>query len=394
MSKNTNYDILIVGGGLAGLSMACLLGQRGLKIACIDAADPAKKPQDFRTTAISFGSRKVLACAGIWDKIAETCAINDIHILDGSSSVLLEFLSAEVQNNTFGWIVDNHDLKSAMMTRMAELKNIDHIAPATVKGFEVQDDHAAVSLENGKTLKGALIIGADGRNSSVRAFMNVRTRQWSYNQRAVICTAGHENPHDNIAVEHFFPEGPFAILPVADDEKGAHRSSVVFTEHGPEKNSLMKLSDEEFEAALAARFPARYGDIKLIGRRVSYPLGLVHAENYIAPRCVLVADAAHGIHPIAGQGLNLGFRDIDALDQILGAAYEKGEDIAAFALLETYQRRRRPDNMAMVAVTDGLNRLFSNNIFPFRVLRRAGLRAVSRLRPAKQFFMKQAMGDR
>ena len=398
MAKDTNYDALIVGGGLSGLSLACLLGQRGLNIACIDQSNPSQKPKDLRTTAISFGSRKILQRAEVWDKIEQTCPIEDIEILDGSSSVLLEFLSSEVQNKAFGWIVDNHDLKCALMARLKELKTVTHVAPATVQGFDVQDDHASVSLENGETLKAALIIGADGRHSALRKYMakeyGTRTRQWSYNQRAVICTAGHQNPHGNIAVEHFWPQGPFAILPMADDQDGTHRSSVVFTEHGPEKHSLVKLSDQEFEAALAARFPGRYGDIKLIGRRVAYPLGLVHAQSYIAPRCVLVADAAHGIHPIAGQGLNLGFRDLGALDEILGAAHESGQNIADPDLLESYQRRRRPDNMAMVAVTDGLNRLFSNNIFPVRMMRRAGLRLVSRIRPAKQFFMKQAMGDR
>lgn len=398
MSKKNNYDVLITGGGLAGLSLACLLGTRGIQTACIDQADPAQKPKDPRTTAISYGSRKVLEKAGIWERVAQTCAIEDIRILDGSSSVLLEFLSSEADGKTFGWIVDNHDLKTAMLDRLSELKTVTHIAPATVRSFDISPDRAALTLESGETLSAALIIGADGRQSSVRDFMTreygIRTRQWSYRQRAVICTAGHENPHNNVAVEHFWPEGPFAILPMADDENGTHRSSVVFTEHGPEKYSLMKLTDREFEAALAARFPAGYGDIKLIGRRVAYPLGLVHAADYIAPRMALVADAAHGIHPIAGQGLNLGFRDLDVLDELLAAAHEQGQDPGAPALLETYQRRRRPDNMAMIAVTDSLNRLFSNNIFPLRVLRRTGLRAVSRFAPARRFFMKQAMGDR
>ena len=398
MSVKNHYDVAIIGGGLSGLSLACLLGQRGLNVACIDQADPAQKPQDLRTTAISYGSRKVLEKAGIWQNIAESCPIEDIRILDGNSPTLLEFLSGEVENKAFGWIVDNHDLKCAMMQRLGKLKTVTHIAPTTVSDFEITEDTGCVKLENGDTLSAHLIVGADGRFSKTRGFMAreycLRTRQWSYNQRAVICTATHQNPHNNIAVEHFWPEGPFAVLPMADDKNGIHRSSVVFTEHGPESNSLMKMSDQDFEAALAARFPETYGDVKLIGRRVSYPLGLVHADRYIAPRMVLVADAAHGIHPIAGQGLNLGFRDLAALDELIGEAQSAGKDIASTELLETYQRRRRPDNMAMVAVTDGLNRLFSNNIMPVRVLRRTGLKLVSRLRPAKQFFMKQAMGDR
>jgi len=392
------YDVAIVGGGLSGLSLACLLGGQGLRVACIDQADPKVKPQDLRTTAISYGSRKILERAGVWAHIKDACPIDDIQILDGNSPLLLEFLSDEVGGNSFGWIVDNHDLKCAMMQRLKVLKTVKHIAPAKVADFDIAEDNATVHLEKGTSITAALIVGADGRNSAVRKYMcenyDLRTRRWSYKQRAVICMAGHENPHNNIAVEHFWPEGPFAILPFADNKAGNHRSSVVFTEHGPEKNSLMHMSDEAFETALAARFPASYGDVKLLGRRVAYPLGLVHAASYIAPRMVLVADAAHGIHPIAGQGLNLGFRDLDVLDEILGCAHENGQEIGDYTLLEQYQRRRRPDNMAMVAVTDGLNRLFSNNIMPVRALRRVGLKAVSRLRPAKQFFMKQAMGDK
>lgn len=397
MSKTHTYDATIIGGGLAGLTLACLLGRHDLKVACIDQADPKVKPIDFRTTAVSFGSRKTLEKAGIWNHIAEICPINNIQILDGASPVLLEFLNTHVDGKSFGWIVDNHDLKQAMLKQLKTLENVKHIAPAKVEGFKTDEETATVKLENGNELKTNLIIGADGRQSSVRAFMekhhDLRTRRWSYHQRAVICTVAHQNPHGNIAVEHFWPEGPFAILPVADDKKGMHRSSVVFTEHGPEKTSLMQMSNTEFEAALAARFPERYGDVQLLGRRVSYPLGLVHAENYIAPNMVLVADAAHGIHPIAGQGLNLGFRDLDVLDDLIGQAVSDDKEIAAPELLEEYQRLRRPDNMAMVAVTDGLNRLFSNNITPVRMLRRTGLKLVSRLRPAKNFFMKQAMGD-
>ena len=400
-----HYDVMIVGGGLAGLSLACLLGRHtengGMKIACIDQADPKSKPKDQRTTAISYGSRKILERADIWNNIVETCPIKDIQILDGKSPILLEFLSSEVGDKSFGWIVDNHDLKLALMKRMKDFKNIDHIAPAKVENFEISSTAAHIHLQNGDTVSGTLIIGADGRRSSVREYMvqnhDLKTRQWSYNQRAVICMVAHENPHNKTAVEHFWPEGPFAILPAADGKDGkkhVHRSSVVFTEHGPEKHSLMNMSESEFEAALAARFPDWYGNVCVLGDRIAYPLGLIHAAEYTAPRMILCSDAAHGIHPIAGQGLNLGFRDLATLDDILAREYAAGNDLASSEILAEYTRKRRPDNMAMVAMTDGLNRLFSNNILPVRVLRKTGLRLVSRLKPAKNFFMKQAMGDR
>lgn len=389
-----DYDAVIVGGGLAGLSLACLLGGRGMTVACVDQAAPkGKNPPDLRTTAISFGSRKILERAGIWDKIHESCPIEDIRILDGRSPVLLQFLSAEA-GNSFGWIVDNADLRQAMIKRLSELSNVSHIAPADVVGFEPSEDNIAILLEDGRRLCARLVVGADGRQSFTRRWMKVDVRKWSYDQRAVICAVAHENPHHNMAIEHFWPEGPFAILPMADDPEGTHRSSVVFTEHGKAAQSWMHLSDPEFEAALAVRFPPEYGAVRMIGQRAAFPLGLVHAAEYIRPRMVLVADAAHGIHPIAGQGLNLGFRDLDELDRLVGAAYTAGQDIGAAELLEAYQRRRRPDNMAMVAVTDGLVRLFSTAFPPVALLRRAGLRLVSRIQPARRFFMKQAMGDR
>jgi 2-octaprenyl-6-methoxyphenol hydroxylase len=392
------YDVAIVGGGLAGMSLACLLGTRGMRVVCIDALDPAQKPQDLRTTAISYGSRKILERAGIWDNVKEFCPIEDIQILDGDSPLLLQFLSLDVEGKAFGWICDNHDLKQAMMMRMQNLQTISHIAPAQVQDFEIQNDTGRIVLKSGTHIQARLIVGADGRTSFTRNWMveqyGLQVRQWSYNQSAVVCCVRHEHPHNNVAVEHFWPEGPFAILPMADDQNGTHRSSVVFTEHGPEKKSWMRLSDADFEAVLTERFPPTYGKVQMVGKRARYPLSLVHAAEYIGPRMALVADAAHGIHPIAGQGLNLGFRDLGTLDELLGAAFASGKDLGAPELLERYQQLRRPDNMAMVAVTDALVRLFSNNFAPVRFARRAGLKLVGRLKPAKRFFMRQAMGDR
>lgn len=388
------YDCIIIGGGLAGMSLACLLGKDGLKVACIDQLDPKAKAPDLRTTAISYGSSKILENAGIWQNMQKkACPIENIEILDGSSPLLLNFLSSEVEDRAFGWICENADLRVALLKQIKSLKSVTHIAPVKVTDFTVTEDHASAILADGKTLTAPLIIGADGKNSFTRDWMDVPTRSRNYKQRAVICCVAHENPHRNIAVEHFWPEGPFAILPMKDAKK-QHRSSVVFTEHGPEKNSLMHFTDAEFETALATRFPESYGDVKMIGKRVYYPLSLVHAAEYTRPRMALIADAAHGIHPIAGQGLNLGFRDVAKLAELVTTAYKDGEDIGGAALLSTYTRARRPDNTSMVAVTDALVHLFSNNIPPVRFLRRAGLKAVSKLRPAKQFFMKQAMGDR
>jgi len=393
-NKKNDFDVIIVGGGLSGLSLACLLGNANLKTACIDQLDPKSKGIDLRTTAISYGSTKILERAGIWKDMAKKASpIKDIQILDGDSPLLLQFLSSEVKDRAFGWIVENADLKKILIKKVKSLKSLTHIAPASVDDFEISDHAASVTLDNGEKLNAQMIIGADGRRSAVREFMDAPTRQWDYNQHAVICCVAHENPHEQVAVEHFWPEGPFAILPMRDDKK-QHRSSVVFTEHGSEKSSLMNFTDEEFEIALNARFPKTYGKVKLINKRAAYPLSLNHASNYTAPRMALIADAAHGIHPIAGQGLNLGFRDVDKIAELLANAKAQGKDLGATEILESYQRARRIDNMSMVAATDALVRLFSNNLPPVRFLRRTGLKLVSKIRPAKNFFMKQAMGDK
>ena len=391
------YDVIILGGGLAGLSLSCLLGEiDGLSVACIDRDEPEKlMAGDERTTAISYGSSKVLERAGVWENIVKKgCPIRDIEILDGDSPVLLQFLSSEVEEKSFGWIVSNSHIRKCLMENISSCANVDHIAPVKADDFKVSDDKASVILNDGRALSASLIVGADGRNSSVRTFMGVPVRSWSYNQRAVVCFVEHENPHNNKAVEHFWPKGPFAILPMNDLDDGRHCSSLVFTEHGRDNESLMQLSDEAFKEQVALRFPESYGDIDILdNKRMAFPLSLVHAAEYIAPRMALVADAAHGIHPIAGQGLNLGFRDLDMLSMLIKDAHEKGQDIGAQNLLISYQRKRRPDNMAMVAVTDGLVRLFSNDLPPVRFLRRTGLKAVSRIGKAKKFFMRRAMGE-
>lgn len=391
-----DFDVIVVGGGLAGLTTTCLLADAGLHVACIDREPPPATLQDVfdgRTTAISWGSRKVLEAAGIWHLIDDAaCPIRQIDILDGDSPLLLTFHSDEVGGRTFGWIAENLAIRKALYQRMAALRTASHIAPATVKNFIVGDSYAVCELADGRRLKARLIIGADGRQSFTREWMGIGTRAWSYDQRALVCNVEHENPHDNVAVEHFHPGGPFATLPLFDSPQGRHRSSVVWTEHVPLKKSALHWDQDSFDAGLTARFPVRYGRVRQVGKRYSYPLGLIHAHSYIGSRMALVADAAHGIHPIAGQGLNLGFRDIAELCSLVVEGVQNGDDPGNTNLLATYQQRRRLDNIGMAGATDGLTRLFSNDFTPVRLARRAGLRAVSRFSPAKQFFMKQAMG--
>lgn len=395
-NRDSSFDVAIVGGGPAGCSLAAILGANGLNVVCIDQDDPSKTPSgntDGRTTAISFGSRRVLEEAGIWDMLeSKTCAIRDIEIRESGSPVLLDFLSADVGEEAFGWIAENRTLRLRLYARLKQLQNVKHLAPTKVEDFSIDETGVNIHLQNSDSIRARVVIGADGRQSFTRRWMGIDTRGWSYKQRALVCVVTHENPHGNVAVEDFRPEGPFAILPMLDDNSGNHRSSIVWTEHGLEKSSALQWDEAVFEAALNERFPENYGRVRMAGKRFSYPLGLIHAHYYIGPRMALVGDAAHGIHPIAGQGLNLGLRDVAALAELLIVAKSRGEDVGSDELLNAYQQARRLDNMAMAAATDTLNKIFSNNFTPLRILRKAGLKVIQHVEPARKFFMLQAMG--
>ena len=400
-SLKNNSDVIIVGGGLAGLTLSALLGSRGIDVICLDRDPPPDQLQlhyDGRTTAVSFGSRQVLEAAGVWADLEKmrhgACPIETIHILDGPGTAAappLVFDSGEVGGRSFGWIVENRDFRSCLFARVAALPSVRHIAPCAVTGFTVQENDVAVTTEQG-VFHAPLVIGADGKHSFVREAMGIGTRGWDYGQQAVVACVSHQNPHRNIAVEHFRAEGPFAILPMMDDDQGRHRSSIVWTVHGDGNKTPLRWDDAAFNAGLTARFPDWYGAAALAGPRFAYPLGLTHAHDYIGPRMALIAEAGHAIHPIAGQGLNLGLRDVAAIGQLIVDALDNGQDPGAASLLETYQRQRRLDNMAMAGSTDTLNRLFSNKLPGLGMIRRAGLNAVARTPAAKRFFMRQAMG--
>lgn len=395
--KNTHYDIAIIGGGHAGLTTLCLLSQAGFKVACIDTEDPKKFKSTIRTrtTAISYGSAKVIEKTGVWNGLLKkSCPIQDIQIMDGSGSpVLLELKASTIKKDALGWIIDNNDIKDTLFNKAKKSKNTTIYSKKSVIDFRPAADHMDITLNQGDKITASLIIGADGRESFTRKHLNLKTRNWPYKQKAIVCFVNHEKPHNNVAIEHFFKEGPFAILPMRDDKKGKHWSSIVWSEEDNNQKSILSYDDETFILALKARFPDFYGDILSCSPRLSYPLTFLHAEDYIAPRCALVADAAHGIHPIAGQGLNIGLRDIDTLTTLLMNAKNAGEDWAKQDILEQYQKERRIDNMIMAGATDKLNSLFGTDFSPVRIGRKTGLKLMNRLKPARDFFMHRAMGD-
>lgn len=398
MTKNPqerHVDIIIVGGGMAGLVQALVLANEGAKVVCIDRADPAAQVDpafDGRTVAVSNGSRRVLERAGIWQSIeGKGCPIRSIDIMEEGSTPLLQFDAAEVEEEAFGWIIQNRDIRLALFEAATRESNLTHAAPEKIVNIDINEDVAAITLDSGTVYKAALLIGADGRNSYVRDWLGIETRGRPYHQVALTCNFCHENPHDNIAIEDFRKGGPFAVLPMLDGDGGQHRSSLVWSAHGT-SHPMAKLDEEALIRTLEEHLPERYGKVTAIDRRFFFPLSLTHARAYTAPRAALISDAAHAIHPIAGQGLNLGFRDVAVLADLIANAREAGEDIGGRGTLEKYARARRADNVSMIAATDSLNALFSNDILPLKLARRFGLRGVAKLPPAKKFFMRQAMG--
>jgi 2-octaprenyl-6-methoxyphenol hydroxylase len=393
----TSYDVAIVGGGLSGLSQSLLLAQEGFRVLCVDREAPASqltKGYDTRTTAISWGSRNVLWRAGVWQEMEErSCPIRDIKILDGDSPFALSFLSQEVEGREFGWIVNNHDLRCVLHERAAGQENLDHITGDAVTMFHVKQDGVKIETSKGQSYDAQLVLGCDGRKSFTREFMGIGTWGRDYEQTAIVCIVDHEHPHEFTAVEHFLPEGPFASLPMLDDNGGQTRSAVVWSIHGGDASQFLKCDEETFNAHLEGLYKGRFGKVSLSGARAGWPLNIVMAYEYTRPRMAIMAEAAHGIHPIAGQGLNISLRDCAAMTEILVKARANGvADCGSAQILRDYQKSRRMDNTMMGLAMEGFNGLFSNDRPLLKFARKTGLRLINRLPKAKRFFMTQAMG--
>jgi 2-octaprenyl-6-methoxyphenol hydroxylase len=384
-------DLMIVGGGMVGMALAIATAEAGMAVVVVDSADPAAQVDlafDGRTCAIAHGPQQLLATIGAWDGMAGAAEpILDIRVSDGDSPLFLHYGHDAVGDAPFGHIVENRTIRRALLARARELPAIELRAPASVADFECDGGAVTARLDDGTTIRAALIVGADGRHSFVRRRAGITTTEWSYAQTGIVCTIGHERPHHGVAHERFLPAGPFAILPMTGD-----RSSLVWAERADLAPTMMALPDDEFLAEIEWRVGGFLGRLSLAGPRFSYPLSLLHANRYFDRRLVLVGDAAHAIHPISGQGLNLGLKDVAALAEVLVDARRLGLDIGAADALARYARWRRFDNLALIAATDSLNRLFSNDIAPVKMARDIGLAAVERMPPLKRLFMRHAMG--
>lgn len=399
-SASRLYDVAVIGGGLAGLTQAIALARHGLSVAVIDREDPARASAagfDGRVSAIALASQRMLEAIGLWAHVAEAQPMWDIRVSDGDSLLFVHYDHRELGDQPFGYLVENRVMRQAQQAAIAGLSKLDLMAPMTAASIEYgaagSGAPARLVLADGQQIEARLVIGADGRQSAIRQQAGIRTLDWSYNQTGIVCTVGHDLPHGGVAQERFLPAGPFAILPMTDAADGTHRSSLVWTEPTERAAAIMALNDGDFAAEMRQRFGDGYGATRILGPRWSYPLTFLLAQRYTDHRLALIGDAAHGIHPIAGQGLNLGLRDIAALTEALVEAKRLGLDIGRIDVLDRYERWRRFDNVVLSAVTDGLTRLFSNDIAPIRIARDLGLGVVERIAPLKKLFMRHAMGD-
>ncbi|MGH6860334.1 MAG: ubiquinone biosynthesis hydroxylase [Phyllobacterium sp.] len=393
-TKPHGADIVIAGAGYVGMATAVALKASAphLAVTVIDAAPAGVWRNDTRASAIAAAASRMLERLGCWQEILpETQPITEMTVTDSRAAdpvrpVFLTFDGEVEPGEPFAHMVENRILNASLRAK-AEALGVSFIEGAPVQGFDEGEAGLTVRHAGDKSLSARLLVAADGVRSRLRDMAGIRTVNWEYGQSGIVCTVAHERPHNGRAEEHFLPAGPFAVLPL----KG-NRSSLVWTERTADADRLIREDDFVFEAELEQRFGLRLGELRLEGARKAFPLGLTLARDFIRPRFALAGDAAHGIHPIAGQGLNLGFKDAAALAETIVDADRLGLDIGSVAVLERYQAWRRFDTVQMGVTTDVLNRLFSNDNGPVRAVRDLGLGLVERMPRLKGFFIRQAAG--
>ena len=392
-----NCDILIVGGGLNGPALALALAQTGFRVMVVDARPaPARADVGFdgRAYALAIASKRLLSVIGVWPAVAERVQpILQIKASDGLAGsgpapFFLQFDHTEIEEGPMGFLLEDRHLYAAFLRAMTAQPNITLLSGETVVAQEVTAQGATVTLGSGAQVTARLLVGCDGRGSGTAMRAGITRAGWGYGQTALVTAVHHAAPHQGIAHQYFMPGGPLAILPL----HGGHHSSIVWSEETSVAEAIQALPEAEYLAALRPRFGDFLGEITLAGARFTYPLSLSLAQSFIAPRLALVGDAAHGVHPIAGQGLNLGLRDVAALAEVLTLAARRGEDIGAVDVLERYQRWRRFDATALALGMDTVNRLFSNDNPLLRAARDLGMGAISAMPSLRRGFMRQAAG--
>ena len=387
-------DVLIAGGGFAGLTLAIALRQALGPAFAVTVADPTlggSHAGDERASAIVAAARRLFETIGVWESVAGAAqpildmVVTDSRLNDAVRPAFLSFAGDVEPGEPFAHMIENRLLVDVLEAKARDLGVT--LRKAAVQGFSGTPQRVDVALAGGDTVAARLLVAADGARSTIRQAAGIASHGWNYGQSAIVLNVAHERDHEGRAEEHFLPAGPFAILPLT-----GRRSSIVWTESAREAERIVALPDEAFHAELERRFKLHLGAISVIGARRAHPLGFFVARSFIAERIALVGDAAHVIHPIAGQGLNMGLKDVAALAEVIVDAARLGLDPGAAGALEQYQRWRRFDTMAMGFATDGLNRLFSNRSDALRLVRDVGLGMVERVPALKRLFIREAAG--
>ncbi|WP_343080215.1 FAD-dependent monooxygenase [Ostreiculturibacter nitratireducens] len=393
---DTDSDVIIAGGGLNGPALALALARAGLSVTVVDAQPPRLRAEaefDGRAYALALASKRLLSAIGVWDHVAGSTQpilriiASDGRPGEGPAPFFLDFDAAEIEEGPMGYMLEDRFLYAAFLDAMEAETGITLVPRTTVTGQEPGPATISVTLSDGRSLSGRVLAGCDGRQSGTAQRAGISRSGWGYGQIAVVCAVDHERPHEGTAQQFFMPTGPLAILPLP-----GNRSSIVWSTTEEEAKAVMALDDASFLDVLRPRFGDYLGEISLAGPRFTYPLNLTLANSYVAPRVALVGDAAHGVHPIAGQGLNLGLRDVAALAQVLVEAARRGEDIGTIDVLERYQSWRRFDSTILALGMDGVNRLFSNDNPLLRGVRDLGMGIVNAIPSLRRGFMRQAAG--
>ncbi|WP_458878017.1 FAD-dependent monooxygenase [Arenibacterium sp. CAU 1754] len=391
-----NRDIIIVGGGLNGTALALALAQTGQGVTIIDALDTSVRKDagfDGRSYALALTSQRLLQVIGVWPRVEDQAQpMLEIKVTDGNagqgpSPFFLHFDHAEIEEGPMGYMVEDRHLRRAFLDAMQDEPKITQINGQTVVAQSVSPGGVSVTLDDGRDITGSLLVGSDGRASGTAQRAGIKRTGWDYGQTALVCAIGHELPHNGIAHQFFMPPGPLAILPLT-----GNRSSIVWSESNEMAARINALDDDGYLEVLRPRFGDFLGEIHLEGRRFTYPLNLTVANSFIADRMALIGDAAHGMHPIAGQGLNAGLRDVGALAETLTLAARRGEDIGSPLVLERYQQWRRFDTATLSMATDVFNRLFSNDNPLLRLGRDLGMGLVNAAPSLRRGFIREAAG--
>ncbi|MBT4830197.1 MAG: UbiH/UbiF/VisC/COQ6 family ubiquinone biosynthesis hydroxylase [Marinovum sp.] len=389
-------DIAIVGGGFNGPALALAAAQVGLRVIVLDATShkPRKNAKfDGRAYALALASKRLMAAVGVWENVAQDAEpmlnirVSDGHAGVGASPFFMDFDHAELEEGPMGYMVEDRHLRYALQAAMQTSPLIEYRLATRVTGQSTGPEGVTLSLANNQKITTRLLVGADGRQSGTAARAGITYTGWQYSQTALVCAVEHDRPHGGVAHQFFMPAGPMAVLPLS-----ARRSTVVWSEKTDSAAVIKTLDDAAFLDVLRPRFGDFLGDIALTGGRFSYPLGMMIAKNYIAPNVALIGDAAHGVHPIAGQGLNAGLRDVAALIQVLSEAKQRGEDFASQPVLARYQLWRRFDATALAVATDGFNRLFSNDNPILRLGRDLGMGMLNAMPKVRRGILREAAG--